>query len=74
MWKNPAIMEDKQYKQMERFLVMAKGSNYFLSLDDQSKQRFKVKISNIRGYDPYQMKKENLSGGINKFPPVQWHT
>ena len=74
MWKNPTIMEDKQYKQMEQFLVMAKGSNYFLLLDDQSKQRFKVKINNIRGYDPYQMKKENLSGSINKFPPVQWHT
>ena len=45
--------------------------DYFLSLDDKSKQRYKVKINNIRGYDPYQIKKEKLSGNISKFPPVQ---
>ena len=50
---------------------MAKGNNCFLSLDDKSKQRYNVKINNIRGYEPYQIKKENLSGNINKFPPVQ---
>ena len=56
-FENPAIME-KQCKQTERFSVIAKGSNYFLSLDDKSKQRYKVKINNIQGYDPYQIKKE----------------
>ena len=44
---NPAIMEDKQCKQTERYSVKAKGSNYFLSLDDKSKQRCKVKINNM---------------------------
>ena len=32
---------------MERFSVMAKGSDYFLSLEDKSKIRYKVKINNI---------------------------
>ena len=32
----------------------------------------KVKINKIQRYDPYQMKKEELSGDISKFPPVQW--
>ena len=51
---------------------MAKGSNFFfLSLDGKSKQRYKVKTNNIQGYDPYQIKKEELSGDINKFPLVQ---
>ena len=50
---------------------MAKGSNYFLLLDDKSKQRYKVKINNIQGYDLYQTKKGELSGDISKFPPVQ---
>ena len=58
-FENPAIMEEKQYKQTERFSVMRKGSDYFLSLDDKSKQRYKVKIDNIQGYDPYQIKKRN---------------
>ena len=40
-----AIMEDKQCKQTERFSVMAKGSNYFLLLDDKSKLRYEVKIN-----------------------------
>ena len=57
-FENPAIMEEKQCKQTQWFSVMAKGSNYFLSLDDKSKQRYKVKINNIQGYDPYQIKKE----------------
>ena len=30
-FENPAIMEDKQCKQMERFSVMTKGRDYFLS-------------------------------------------
>ena len=64
-------MEDKQCKQMERFLAMAKESDYFLSLDDKSKQIHKVKINNIRRYDPYQIKKEELSPEISKFPPVK---
>ena len=56
---------------MEQFSVMAKGSNYFLSLDVKSKQRYKVKINTIQGYDHYQIRKEELSGDISKFPPVQ---
>ena len=51
---------------------MAIGSNYFCLLDDKTKQRHKVKINNIEGYDPYQMKKEELSGDISKFPPVTY--
>ena len=52
---------------------MAKGSNCFLSLDDKSKQRYKIKINNIQGYkiNNIQIKKEELSGDISKFPPVQ---
>ena len=50
-------MEDKQCKQMERFLAMAKESDYFLSFDDKSKQIHIVKINNIQEYDPYQIKK-----------------
>ena len=64
-------MEDKQCKQTERFSVMAKRSEYFLSLDNKSKQRYKVKINNIQGYDPSQIKKEEISVDIKKFPPVQ---
>ena len=55
---------------MERFLAMAKESDYFLSLDDKSKQIYKVRSNNIQVYDPYQVKKEELSGDISKFPPV----
>ena len=67
-------MEDKQCKQMEGFSVMAKGSDYFLSLGDKSKQRYKIKINNVQEYDPYQIKKEELSDDISKFPLVQWHS
>ena len=70
-FENPVITEDKQSKQTERYSVMAKGSDYFLSLDDKSKQRYKVKINNIQGYNSYQIKKEKLSSNISKFPPVQ---
>ena len=64
-------MEDKQCKQTKRFSVTAKGDDYFLSLDDKSIQRYKVKINNIQGYDPYEIKKKELSGDISRFPPVQ---
>ena len=64
-------MEDKQCKQTESFSVMAKGNDYFLWLDDTSKQRYRVKINNIQGYDPYQIKKAELSGDISILPPVQ---
>ena len=50
---------------------MAKGSYYFLSLEDKSKQGHQVKIHKIQEYDPNQIKKEELSGDISKFPPVQ---
>ena len=61
-------MEDKQCKQTEQFSIMAKQAIIFLSLDGNSKQRYKVKTNNIQGYDPYQIKKEGLSGNISKFP------
>ena len=47
--------------------VMAKASDYVLLLDDKSKQRYKVKTNNMQGSDPYQIKKEELSGNISKF-------
>ena len=56
---------------MEQLLAMAKESDYFLSLDNKSKQIYKVKIDNIQGYDPSPIKKEELSGNIIKFPPVR---
>ena len=66
-----AIMKDKQCKQTERFSGMAKGNHYFVWLDDKYKERYKVKTNKIQGYDPYQIKKEQLSGNISKFLPVQ---
>ena len=60
-------MEDKQRKQTQQLLVIAKRSDYFLALDDKSKQRYKVKTNNIQGYDPYQIKKEELLGDISNF-------
>ena len=54
-------MEDKQCKQTEQFSVMTKSSDYIWSLDDKSKQKYKVKTNNMQGYDPYQIKKEELS-------------
>ena len=50
---------------------MTKGSGYFLSLDDKSKQRYKLKINNMQGYNPYQIKKEEFSGDVTKVQPVQ---
>ena len=55
-FENPAIKEDKQYKQTELFSVIVKRSKYFLSLDEKSKQKYKVKINNIQGYDPSEIK------------------
>ena len=57
-FENPAIMEDKQCKQIERFLAIATESDYFLSLEYKPKQIYKVKINNMQRYDPYQIKKE----------------
>ena len=67
-------MEGKQCKQTEQFSVMAKGSDYFLRLDDKSKQRYNIKINNIQGHDLYQIIKEELLGDITKFPLVKWHS
>ena len=44
-FENSAIMEDKQCKQTERFSWQKEA--IFLSLDDKSKQRHKVKINSI---------------------------
>ena len=76
-FENPAIMEDKQCKQTERFKVMGKGSDYFLSLDDKSKQRYKVKINNIQGYDPYQMKRKNFQAilvNLHQFSDIAYYS
>ena len=62
---------------MERFSGMAKWNHYFVWLDDKYnkyKERYKVKINKIQWYDPYQIKKEELSGNISKFLPVQWQS
>ena len=40
---------------MERFLAMAKEIDHFLSLDNKSKQLYKLKSNDIQGYDPYQI-------------------
>ena len=53
-------MEDKQCKQTERLSVMAKASDYFLSLDDKYKQRYRVKTNNLQEYDPYQIKRKGF--------------
>ena len=67
-FENPVIIKGKQCKQTEQYSVIAKESNYFLPLDDKSKQRYKVKINKIQEHDPYQIKKEELSRDISKFP------
>ena len=46
---------------------MEKGSDYFLSLDDKSKQRYKVKINNIQRYDPNQIKRKNFQAILVNF-------
>ena len=43
-----------------------------MPLDDKPKQRYRVKINNLQGCDPYQIKKEKLSGNISKFSLVQF--
>ena len=71
-FENPAIMEDKQYKQTERLSAMAKGNDYFLLLYQINPNKdTKAKINNIQEFDPYQIKKKELSSYISKFPPVQ---
>ena len=70
--ENPAILEVfKQCEPTERFSAIAKENDYFLSLDAKSKQRYKVKINKMQQHDPYHMKKEEFSGNISKFPPMQ---
>ena len=48
-----------------------KKSNYFLSLDNKPQQIYKVKIDNIQECDPSQIKTEEVSGNIIKFPSVR---
>ena len=59
---------DFNFTDAEKF---GKGNDYFLSLHEKSKQRYKVKINNIQLHDNYQMKTEERSGDISKFPLVQ---
>ena len=46
---------------------MAKESDYFLSWHDQSEQIYKVKINNIQGCDPYQVKQVRTFSGFQGF-------
>ena len=46
---------------------MTKGSDYFLSLDDKSKHRYKVKINNMQGYNPNQIKRNNFQAILVNF-------
>ena len=50
---------------------MTKRSDFFLLLDNTSKQGYKVKINNKQGYDLYQITKEELSDHISNFLLVQ---
>ena len=66
-FENPTIMEDKQCKQTHHFSLIAKGSDYFLSLDDESKQKYKVKTSNIQGMIFIRWKRNNIHAILVSF-------
>ena len=67
-FENSAIVEDvNNVNKLSNSHPWQKES----SLDLKFKQRYKVKIDKIQQYDPYQMKKEELSGDISKFLPLQ---
>ena len=70
--RKPRHYGGQECKQTEPFSAMTTVSDYFLSLDEQSKRRYKVKINIIQGYDPYHIKKEELSSNISKFPLVTY--
>ena len=44
-----------------RKILRAKLSDYFYSLDGESKTRYMQKLSLFQGQDPYALKKEDLS-------------
>ena len=46
---------------MQWFSLMAKRRDLFLLLDGKSKQRCKVKTNNMQEYNPYHIKKNELS-------------
>ena len=73
-FKNPAIIW--RTSSVNKWTILSDGKSkwLFLLFDDKSKQRYKVKTNNMQGYDPYQIKKEELSGHISEFPPVQWRS
>ena len=48
--KIPPLWRTSNVKQTERFSIMTKGNDYFLSLDDKSKQIYELKINNIQGH------------------------
>ena len=43
-----------------RKILIAKLSDYFYSLDGESKTRYMQKLSLFQGQDPYALKKEDL--------------
>ena len=50
---------------------MAIESDYFLLLDDKSKQRNKLKNENIQGYDAPQVKRKQFQVMLVKFHQQQ---
>ena len=48
MYTNRVILSNDKRKQL------------FFVIDGKSKQRYKVKINTIQGYDPYQINKKNF--------------
>ena len=49
-------------------ILMAKLSDYFYSLDGESKKRYMQKLSLFQGQDPYALKKGDLSKCESFFP------
>ena len=59
----PPLWRTSNVNKWSDFQEWQKETIIFLLLDDKFKQRYKEKIYNITGYDPYEIKKE-LSGDI----------
>ena len=55
MYTNRVILSNDKRKQL------------FFVIDGKSKQRYKVKINTIQGYDPYQIKKKNFQAILVNF-------
>ena len=69
--KIPPLWRTSNVNKTSDILSNSKRKRLFLSLGGKSQQGYKLKIHNIQVYDSYQIKKEEHSGDISKFPPVQ---